>query len=309
MSSSLGEKLRQAREERGISISEVAEQTRISPQYIKAIEVDDYKPLPGGIFNKGFVRSYARYVGFDENEALNDYAELMAANDMATEAEQKVYHQEVMTGDDSFRSFIPTIAFALVVLIMLIGGIALLINYLANRPASAPPVNANTNSNVNANSASSPEAATPENPTGSPVMGTVRIEFSTKGEEVSLNTILDGEQMNPSVIAGKPVLFTPKESLRIKYSKYRAPSLEMAINGKAISLPRSPANPAREHIEFELTKDNLVRIWQGGEIKFTPVVQATPAPRPRPSPKPNTATPAPRPSLPPVNAPMTRRTP
>jgi len=79
MSLSLGEKLRQAREERGISVSEVAEQTRISPLYIKAIENDDYKPLPGGIFNKGFVRSYARYVGFDEEEALRDYAELIGA--------------------------------------------------------------------------------------------------------------------------------------------------------------------------------------------------------------------------------------
>ena len=53
MSLTLGEKLRQAREERGISISEVAEQTRISRQYLECIENNDYKILPGGIFNKG----------------------------------------------------------------------------------------------------------------------------------------------------------------------------------------------------------------------------------------------------------------
>ena len=92
MSLSLGEKLRQAREERGISISEVAEQTRISPQYIKSIENDDYKPLPGGIFNKGFVRSYARYVGFDESQALEEYAQLMAVSAIETEPDQTFHH-------------------------------------------------------------------------------------------------------------------------------------------------------------------------------------------------------------------------
>jgi cytoskeletal protein RodZ len=61
--SSLGEKLRQAREARGVSISEIAEQTRISSHYLEAIESDDYRTLPGGIFNKGFVKSYANMSG------------------------------------------------------------------------------------------------------------------------------------------------------------------------------------------------------------------------------------------------------
>ena len=80
MSLTLGEKLRQAREERGISISEVAEQTRISAHYLESIENDDYRPLPGGIFNKGFVKSYAKFIEIDEQEALQDrLAEKIAA--------------------------------------------------------------------------------------------------------------------------------------------------------------------------------------------------------------------------------------
>ncbi|MGH7783800.1 MAG: helix-turn-helix domain-containing protein, partial [Candidatus Binatia bacterium] len=63
MQLTLGEKLRKAREEQGISISEIAEQTRISPHYLECIEKNDFKTLPGGIFNKGFVKSFARYVG------------------------------------------------------------------------------------------------------------------------------------------------------------------------------------------------------------------------------------------------------
>ena len=80
--------MRQAREERGISISEVAEQTRISPLYLKSIEKDDYKPLPGGIFNKGFVKSYARFIGYDENQALQEYGQLMAQLEGTTPEEQ-----------------------------------------------------------------------------------------------------------------------------------------------------------------------------------------------------------------------------
>src|SRR4051812_38839401 len=131
MSLSLGEKLRQARDERGISVSEVAEQTRISPLYIKAIENDDYKPLPGGIFNKGFVRSYARYVGFDESEALQDYADLMAANEISQEVDQSIHHSQVWTDDQSPRSTALTIIFALIILVLFAGGIVLLIRYFS----------------------------------------------------------------------------------------------------------------------------------------------------------------------------------
>ena len=75
-----------AREARGISISEVAEQTRIAPMYIECIENDNYKPLPGGIFNKGFVKSYARFIGLDEQEALQDYSRLIAQTEGAAPA-------------------------------------------------------------------------------------------------------------------------------------------------------------------------------------------------------------------------------
>ena len=90
MAESLGEKLRQAREARGISISEVAEQTRISSQYLEGIEADDYRTLPGGIFNKGFIKSFAKFVGIDEDEALQDYSrQLSQQNEGQPEADTK----------------------------------------------------------------------------------------------------------------------------------------------------------------------------------------------------------------------------
>ncbi|HEX8367102.1 MAG TPA: helix-turn-helix domain-containing protein, partial [Pyrinomonadaceae bacterium] len=109
MSLTLGEKLRQAREARGISISEVAEQTRISALYLEAIENNDYRTLPGGIFNKGFVKSFAKFVGVDEHEALQDYSRLLAEQGTDSGDDPKTYRPEVLTDDYSRSSMLPTL--------------------------------------------------------------------------------------------------------------------------------------------------------------------------------------------------------
>ncbi len=77
MAATIGEQLRLAREERGIPLREISDQTRISIHYLEAIESNDYKRLPGGIFNRSFVKAYARYVGYDEKEAVEGYTRYM----------------------------------------------------------------------------------------------------------------------------------------------------------------------------------------------------------------------------------------
>src|SRR4051794_30108649 len=140
MAQSLGEKLRQAREERGISISEVAEQTRISPLYLKSIEKDDYKPLPGGIFNKGFLRSFARYIGFDEEEALAEYAQLVAENEANPEPEPTHRHQ-VLVDDPGMPSVVPVVVVGVLILGLIGTGIFFLARYIISSAGSG---NSNT---------------------------------------------------------------------------------------------------------------------------------------------------------------------
>lgn len=76
---SFGERLRREREMRGISLDEIAESTKIGTRLLKALEEEQFDLLPGGIFNKGFVRAYAKYLGMDEDQAVADY--LQAAGD------------------------------------------------------------------------------------------------------------------------------------------------------------------------------------------------------------------------------------
>jgi cytoskeleton protein RodZ len=68
-----GDKLKREREMRGISLDEIAEATKIGKRSLRALEEDRFDQLPGGIFNKGFVRAYARCVGIDEEQAVADY--------------------------------------------------------------------------------------------------------------------------------------------------------------------------------------------------------------------------------------------
>ncbi len=70
---SFGENLRREREMRGVTLEEISAATRISVRFLQAIESEEFPKLPGGIFSRSFVRSYARYLGLDEEHILSEY--------------------------------------------------------------------------------------------------------------------------------------------------------------------------------------------------------------------------------------------
>lgn len=70
---SFGERLQREREMRGITLEEIAEATKIGTRSLRALEEQDFDKLPGGVFNRGFVRAYSKYLGIDEDQAVADY--------------------------------------------------------------------------------------------------------------------------------------------------------------------------------------------------------------------------------------------
>lgn len=70
---SFGDRLRREREQRGITLDDIALNTKIRAGLLQALEEEKFDRLPGGIFNKGFVRAYARHLGLDEDQAVADY--------------------------------------------------------------------------------------------------------------------------------------------------------------------------------------------------------------------------------------------
>ncbi len=71
--SSFGEELRRERELRQITLREISEATKISLRHLEGLEKNDFTHLPGGVFNKGFVRAYAQYIGVDPETMVNAY--------------------------------------------------------------------------------------------------------------------------------------------------------------------------------------------------------------------------------------------
>jgi cytoskeleton protein RodZ len=71
----LGQILRQARENKGLSLEEAHEETRINAQYLEALENGDYSILPSTTHTRGFLRNYGRFLGLDPDPLIERYSQ------------------------------------------------------------------------------------------------------------------------------------------------------------------------------------------------------------------------------------------
>jgi len=125
MAAGIGEKLRLEREARGIALRDISEQTRISMRYLEGIEADDYRRLPGGIFNRSFIRAYAKFIGYDEHEAIEEYTRtLRDQGESSDESSTKSFRSVVYTDEGPHnRSPLLTLLLAVVILAILSLGV------------------------------------------------------------------------------------------------------------------------------------------------------------------------------------------
>ena len=77
---SFGARLKRERQQRKIELDDISASTKISTRFLRALEEEQFDKLPGGIFNKGFVRAYAHHLGIDEGQAIADYLAAVAAS-------------------------------------------------------------------------------------------------------------------------------------------------------------------------------------------------------------------------------------
>ena len=76
---SIGEFFKQVREDKGLTIDNVASKTRIRTDFVKAMEEGNFAKLPDQVFARGFVRSYARSLGLDEDDAIHRFTQSAGA--------------------------------------------------------------------------------------------------------------------------------------------------------------------------------------------------------------------------------------
>lgn len=254
---SLGASLRTAREAMGVSLRQVSEQTRIQMRYLEAIEADDFKSLPGGIFNRSFVKAYARQVGVGEEQAMEAYTR--TAREQGTPADEEMptsYQPRVYTNGDSTRS--PVVNMLLAALILGVFGIGVyaLLQWYSRRAAGAGTQAAlalAANSPTPAVSSPTPEAT--------PAARELSVQIRAVGEPVALTITPDAA--SPEVFTLKPSDaargYTPREQLTLRYAREKASSLEVTINGQRA---RVPTEGASRTVQMTITPDSYQQLLQ-----------------------------------------------
>lgn len=133
-----GGKLRQARERRGITVRQIAASTKIAVAALEALERNDVSKLPGGIFSRAFVRSYAIEVGLDPEETVREFLERFEREPVAAAPGPPPVSDE----ESSFESQQRMASVVLKLIIVSIPIIIAILYYtLRDRPATAtePP--------------------------------------------------------------------------------------------------------------------------------------------------------------------------
>ncbi len=84
-----GEDLRRAREERGVTVETICEATKVPARHIRALEAGAFGDLPGGVFRRGFVRSYLGVLGLEEAAWMKRFEESCRESGMVDPAEME----------------------------------------------------------------------------------------------------------------------------------------------------------------------------------------------------------------------------
>ena len=114
-----GIRMKRAREERGVSLRRIADTTKLSVSALEALERNDISRLPGGIFSRAFVRSYAVEVGLDPEQTVRDFL-VQFPHDSVTAGSPHVPPDEDAQDERSGASLVVA---ALVAIMIIVGAI------------------------------------------------------------------------------------------------------------------------------------------------------------------------------------------
>lgn len=98
----LGARLKKIREEKGISLEDLQEMTKIRKSYLVAIEEGNESVLPGEVYLKGFLKSYAQAIGMNPQEVMADYEKLQGSD---LEEEREALEEMLRNGEPRFKPF------------------------------------------------------------------------------------------------------------------------------------------------------------------------------------------------------------
>lgn len=269
-----GESLKREREMRGVALEEISAATRIATRFLLAIENEQWEQLPGGVFNRGFVRAVARYLGLDEEKTVAEYT--LAVGDRPT-VPVWTGSPPVVTPDQPWLAWIIAV---LIVVALIAGGWFGARRFLARRAArraaiaaevggAAAPSTASAltaaagspSSNVasisSTQDASAPASASTAAPASQP-SDTMELKIEvTKRTKVTVvadqDLVFDG-----TMKAGANHFFSATDHFQV--TARDAGALQLVLNGKTLA----PMGPAGQSGKITLTREALKGVSGGG---------------------------------------------
>lgn len=123
MANGVGPTLREARRRREIELSAVEEATKIRPRFLRAIENEEWGVLPGGLYTRGFIRTYATYLGLDGDRLAEDYRREVEGSGVDGGAHTE--SAPTATGSSGRRRSVPHPGWLAVAAVILVGALAI----------------------------------------------------------------------------------------------------------------------------------------------------------------------------------------
>lgn len=224
----IGELLKAAREEKGLSLEEIQMITKIRLKHLKALEAGEFDQIPGEVYVKGFMVNFAKTVGLDGEQILEKYYELKNQDTAVTQDEELVFSEKSDLPEEKGKvGKKPIITIGVISGILIIVGV---IFFIFTRPRSSVQV-------------TEPE----------PVIDQVEVE--TKEEPV---LSLPLEEQDEVVQKVEPVLRAEATEV-VWIGLYKKNSGEMIFEGTLYP---------SDHQEWLLTEDVLMRIGNAGGLKL-----------------------------------------
>jgi cytoskeleton protein RodZ len=269
---SFGEHLRREREMRGVTLDEITAATRIGTRFLEAFENEQWDRLPGGVFNRGFVRSIAHYLGLDEENLLAEY--IHATNGLTKPSSWVAQTHPAAEPD---RRWVPGVVVLLILVALVAGGLFGWRHYRAakHEHAAASALSAMMQSPPEiaapplvtpapAATSSSPDAADPApaaTPTSAPAIDpTAPLKLKIEaGKTTNVRVLADGVKLfDGKIPAGSSMTFEAIDEFQV--SAHDAGTLLLELNGQ--TLP--PIGPPGKSGQITLTFDSLAQATGGG---------------------------------------------
>ncbi len=239
---------------RGVSLDEISAATRISTRFLEAIETEQWDQLPGGVFNRGFIRSIARFLGLDEESLVAEYALGTASSAHVHVAAQRLHEMP--------RNWRPAAAAVVAIALIVVGGVVgyhrygtgmavwLHARFLTTRAG----VRAGSSSNqpaTKAGGATQVSLGTAALPAGDPVPAGLALQIQA-AKPANVKVIADGKVVFDDTVRPNDVKqFDAQDTFEITSSESSALLLE--LNGQTMPPMGAPGQPG----SVTLTRNDL----------------------------------------------------